>query len=423
MLILIDADPIVYRCGFAAEKTSWHITYEGPVDDTPQEIEFASDEKGTAGEYMKEWMKFNDTKGIAILDKQKVITPDPLSYALRAVKVQVESIMEECESEYREGCKMLMWLSGGKNYRDDIAKVRPYKGNRDPLHKPVHYQSIRDYLRAQYRSFMTSGVEADDAVSIFAHNYHERGIPERLVIATIDKDLDQIPGLHYNYMQKVHYAITPTEAERFFVYQILAGDATDNIVGVWRCGDTAANRIASRFSYTGRVHDHTAGTGTLGRGQRKSCPVAAPAGDDGVAGCPEQPTLDGYLAEGIRASTGEQRPHAGADGSDAEHADTGLRADAVRARPASASTSAAVSGAGELRSTSVPRVRAPNWWPAVVAEYANSQRKAGCPYAQDNPETIAVEMAQLVHLQEYPGQLWHPHGDLVVSGFGEEDFD
>jgi len=57
---------------------------------------------------MKEWMKFNDTKGIAILDKQKVITPDPLSYALRAVKVQVESIMEECEKEYKEGGKMLM---------------------------------------------------------------------------------------------------------------------------------------------------------------------------------------------------------------------------------------------------------------------------------------------------------------------------
>src|SRR5258708_10815565 len=104
---------------------------------------------------------------------------------------------------------------------------------------------------------MTSGIEADDAVSIFAHNHYESGLQELLVIATIDKDLDQIPGNHYNYMHKVFYAITPAEAEQFFVYQILAGDPTDNVVGVWRCGESAATKIANTFSY--RHGKHVAG--------------------------------------------------------------------------------------------------------------------------------------------------------------------
>lgn len=394
MLVLIDADPIVYRCGFAAEKNNWHIVYSTATSEA-EEIEFVSDENGSAGDYMKEWMKFNDGK-VTILDKSRVVVPDPLSFALRAVKVQVESIMEECEAHHKEGGKMLMYLSGkGGSYRDKIAKVRPYKGNRDPTHKPYHYDAIRDYLRAQYKSLMTSGIEADDAVSIFAHNHYERGTPERLVIATIDKDLDQIPGHHYNYMHKVFYAITEPEAERFFVYQILAGDQTDNIVGVWRCGEAAATRIANRFSYVGRSSK-------------------LPSGRDKLEQCPPDTAANPSASSATDAAASEQPERSGADLAERNRSD--------ESGPAAAGTAANVS---EPLRQPIPHrgVRAPNWWPTVIAEYASSQRKSGCPYAQDNPEAIAVEMAQLVKLQEYPGQLWHPHGDLVVQGFGEEDFD
>ena len=106
MIVLIDADPIVYRCGFAAEKTNWHIIYSTAESDA-DEIEFESDDNGTAGDYMKEWMKFNDGK-VTILDKSRVVEPDPVSYALRAVKVQIESIIESCEEHYGEPAKMLI---------------------------------------------------------------------------------------------------------------------------------------------------------------------------------------------------------------------------------------------------------------------------------------------------------------------------
>jgi hypothetical protein len=357
VLVLIDADPIVYRCGFASETVHWHVIYENG-DGNTKEIVFTGDEEVSANEQMRSWLALHEGK-VTILDKSRVIIPDPVSHALRATNVQVESIITECQDHFKQPAKMLMWISGrGGTYRDKIATIRPYKGNRDPTHKPVHYDAIRDHLQAKYGSFVTRGIEADDAVSIFARNIYETG-GESLVIATIDKDLDQIPGHHYNYMNKVFYAITPTEAERFFVYQILAGDATDNVIGVWKCGESAAakhiNRLDGKFNMERNISVQSRDT----RPRSKSTEQGMELSDSCYSGA--------------------------------------------------ASTSTAV--------------RSPAWWPDVVRCYADSQHKPGCPYATHDPAAVALEMAQLVKLQEYPGQLWHSHGDLVVPGFGEENFD
>ena len=49
------------------------------------------------------------------------------------------------------------------------------------------------------------GWEADDEVGIRARQLAADGV--EFCIATIDKDLDQIPGLHYDYRQHVFYDI------------------------------------------------------------------------------------------------------------------------------------------------------------------------------------------------------------------------
>ena len=60
-------------------------------------------------------------------------------------------------------------------------------------------------------------------------------------MATIDKDLDQIPGWHYDYMKKVHYAVSPEEANDWFWRQVLSGDPTDNIGGACGVGPQSAD--------------------------------------------------------------------------------------------------------------------------------------------------------------------------------------
>src|SRR5678816_4100906 len=63
------------------------------------------------------------------------------------------------------------------------------------------------------------------------------------IICTIDKDLDQVPGLHYNYSTKEAYVLTEQQARINFWRQVITGDSTDNIPGCHKLGKAAALRL------------------------------------------------------------------------------------------------------------------------------------------------------------------------------------
>jgi hypothetical protein len=238
--LLIDADPIVYRVGFANEQK----LYVGVAKDALGNLHngmFARTETKSALKNLEHWVAEND---LDLLDKQTIVQPGPISHTLHSVKVQLEAI-DNAVSDWlkRENLGRItetsIVLSGPGNYRDAVATIAPYKGNRDPDHKPYHYQTIRDYLVERYGAYVVHGREADDEVSIRARELGANGA----AIATIDKDLDQIPGLHYDYMQKVVYVVTEEDARRAFWYQALLGDVTDNIPGCWKVGPAKAAKI------------------------------------------------------------------------------------------------------------------------------------------------------------------------------------
>ena len=57
-------------------------------------------------------------------------------------------------------------LQGGGNYRDRIATILPYKGNRDPCKRPVYYDEMREYLIEYFGAELNTGMETDDACGI-----------------------------------------------------------------------------------------------------------------------------------------------------------------------------------------------------------------------------------------------------------------
>jgi 5'-3' exonuclease len=97
-----------------------------------------------------------------------------------------------------------------------------YKGNRSS-EKPVHHEALRKFLLSRWKAVVATGEEADDALGI---NQKE---DDSTIICTIDKDLDQVPGPHYNWVTGVKKYVTSTEARYRFWYQVLVGDSTDNI--------------------------------------------------------------------------------------------------------------------------------------------------------------------------------------------------
>jgi len=140
---------------------------------------------------------------------------------------------------FPHGNNFYVWLTGKGNFRYDIAKTEPYKGNRRDQVKPEHYQHARDYLQSRWAAQVTEGCEADDAISIEAY----KGDMESTVIVSIDKDFDTIPCWRFNFTNGSWIKNTPESALRFFYEQVLTGDRVDAIPGLYGIGPKKAQKI------------------------------------------------------------------------------------------------------------------------------------------------------------------------------------
>ena len=88
-----------------------------------------------------------------------------------------------------------MHLTGKNNFRYQIATTVPYKGNRVDKPKPKHLAFLRNYLVKEWGASISEGEEADDTIAIEATK-----LGDNCVIVSLDKDLDQIVGWHYNFV-------------------------------------------------------------------------------------------------------------------------------------------------------------------------------------------------------------------------------
>jgi 5'-3' exonuclease len=131
-----------------------------------------------------------------------------------------------------------LFLTGSNNFRHEIAVTAPYKGNRKDVKKPKHLPLLREYLQKAWGATVSQGQEADDDISIRATE-----IGEDSLIVSIDKDFNQIPGWHYNFVKRIKTFVTPEEGLRFFYKQILTGDSADNVKGIHRVGDVRATKM------------------------------------------------------------------------------------------------------------------------------------------------------------------------------------
>ena len=77
--------------------------------------------------------------------------------------------------------------------------------------------------------------EADDGMGTNQTHYKDDSI-----ICSLDKDLLQIPGHHFNFVKNKFTYVTPEEGVLTFYKQILTGDTTDNIFGIRGIGPKEA---------------------------------------------------------------------------------------------------------------------------------------------------------------------------------------
>jgi len=128
-------------------------------------------------------------------------------------------------------------LTGKNNFRNQYAVTVPYKGNRTS-EKPVHYHLLREYLSLSWGATISEGIEADDMLAIRATELGDESI-----IVTLDKDLNQVEGWHYNFVKKTKYFVDKDEGLLNFYKQFLTGDVVDNIKGVKGIGEAKADKL------------------------------------------------------------------------------------------------------------------------------------------------------------------------------------
>lgn len=184
---------------------------------------------------------------------------------------RVKSLMDTLETQLEP----IMFLSGDANFREQIAKRKGYKENRDASNKPFHLENTRAYITARFNTYTSQGCEADDLLCISQMDALRacNGVRDEstTVIVTRDKDLRQCEGWHYGWecgnqpefkLQWVDRlgSLTPTLSKKtlksgkpstaidklvgtgmkWFYSQLIIGDATDNIPGLKGYGNRAA---------------------------------------------------------------------------------------------------------------------------------------------------------------------------------------
>lgn len=129
--------------------------------------------------------------------------------------------------------ELISCFSDKDNFRKKI--LSDYKANRTQQRKPITLKFCKDYIFKNYNGMVRPNIEADDILGILATS--QKIVKGNKIIVSIDKDLDQIAGLHYNPKNKAFYKVTPKEAEYNFYYQVLVGDSTDNYKGLPSYGE------------------------------------------------------------------------------------------------------------------------------------------------------------------------------------------
>jgi hypothetical protein len=136
-----------------------------------------------------------------------------------------------------------------KGGRYDLAIQKEYQGNRKDRIRPRYLHLMRDWLASAYPSTNHLTCEADDGMSSNQYDALQRGHDNLSVIASKDKDLLMVPGLHMDWdTAEIDRPVDDFGTiwiddsksakkikglgHKFFWSQMLTGDTADNIQGI-----------------------------------------------------------------------------------------------------------------------------------------------------------------------------------------------
>ncbi len=227
---LVDADTILYEAACVIQENKYIATH----NISHRRLSFKNK---TA---FKEWLASDKGRGY-VEDDFTFSTESSLKEDVeKAFYIVREKVNMIASRVWFDDIRLFIGGTSDSNYRKQLATIKPYKGHRPE--KPIALEQIRNYAKETYKSILivSEGQEAEDDVSIqgYAAYLKARKAKDReqcyAVMCHVDKDLIQVPGLHWNYNKPTEEPvwIDSLQAAKNFWYQMLVGDPTDSIAGL-----------------------------------------------------------------------------------------------------------------------------------------------------------------------------------------------
>ena len=152
-----------------------------------------------------------------------------------------EQIQKEME---QAGCNAVILVYSPKNSTNWRKLVMPaYKMHRKATPKPVCYGELRNALESKYKHVSIDWLEGDDLF----HMLYKK-IPNSVVVS-IDKDMYTLPCIDYlrpHTMRDPEYQ-SKSEADYFWLTQVLMGDTCDGYKGLKRCGPVGSEVVLKPY--------------------------------------------------------------------------------------------------------------------------------------------------------------------------------
>lgn len=153
-----------------------------------------------------------------------------------------------------------------KGGRFEQALLKEYQANRADKEKPRYLNIIRNWLEERYNGTQHRDCEADDGMSSAQYKAIDAGSRNLSIIASKDKDLSMVPGLHLDWDRgSIHETETDYGSlwlyekrsasgvmtkkvkgygQKFFWAQMLMGDQADNISGLPKVVGSVLNKVS-----------------------------------------------------------------------------------------------------------------------------------------------------------------------------------
>jgi len=233
--IITDFDTPLVAAAAVQQKTTINVKHEktGRVKEFDNRTQF------------KAWLKDNPKWSVEDFSiEDNVFVVGSVNQAVEGLLVQMHELTE------LPFAKTTKFALGGVhgNFRNDVARIQPYKGNRPT--KPLLFEKIKKELIKRVGKHIIqpdTNIETDDLVSIYLFEEKHLGEKSSRCISFIDKDLKTCTGWTTSFKaREFPLYIDELTAFKNLCYQSLLGDKIDNVLGIPHQAEAVQKRFGLR---------------------------------------------------------------------------------------------------------------------------------------------------------------------------------